>query len=106
MKEGLMLAGRLGCNSIIAESDSVETIDACTGTDTWWNDSAAIFADIVDICSNIDRVTFKHIPREANKVAHELARKCFIDKNQCNWYDDPPSFPLGSLINDVTLGEP
>jgi hypothetical protein len=40
MKEGLALAQTLGCNRIIAESDSFETIKACTGDSRWWSDSA------------------------------------------------------------------
>ena len=48
-------------------------------------------------------VSFKHCPREENDVAHELARSCFIDKISCNWVDEPHSFILGKLINDVTI---
>ena len=83
MKEGLTLANRLGCSSIVAESDSIETVDACTGRNTWWNEWVAIFADIVDLGLNIGNVEFKHISREANNVAREIARVCFIDKNIC-----------------------
>ena len=64
--------------------------------------SVAIFADIVDQVTNIGAVQFNHIPREANKVADELARKGFSDKMHCIWDDDPPSFVLSSFINDVT----
>ena len=32
MKEGLSLATRFGCNNVIAELDSIETIEACTGS--------------------------------------------------------------------------
>jgi ribonuclease HI len=103
MKEGLLLANRLGCSSIIAESDSIVTIDACKGGETWWTDSAAIFADCMDHVASIGNVSFIHCPRDANKIAHELARKCFIDKNSCNWDDEPPSFFLGTLIHDVTV---
>jgi hypothetical protein len=35
MKEGLSRAIKLGCNSIVAEGDSLETINACSGEDTW-----------------------------------------------------------------------
>jgi hypothetical protein len=31
MKEGLLLAISVGCNAIVAESDSLETVEACTG---------------------------------------------------------------------------
>ena len=65
-------------NSLIAESDSIKTIEACTGSETWWNDSVAFYADIVDLVADIGTMEFKHVPREANKVAHELARMCFI----------------------------
>jgi hypothetical protein len=99
----LELASRLGCSAIHAESDSSDTIEACTGTDTWWSQSVAIYADCTDLATEIGEVKFSHISREANKVAHELARQCFIDKSDCNWVDEPPSFVLGSFINDVTL---
>jgi Tat protein secretion system quality control protein TatD with DNase activity len=36
-----------------------------------------IFADIVDISLLFDKVTFMHCLREANKVAHELAKFSF-----------------------------
>jgi hypothetical protein len=31
MREGLPLALRVGCNNIVAESDSIETIEGCMG---------------------------------------------------------------------------
>jgi hypothetical protein len=33
MREGLSLANSKGCNSVIAEGDSLETIQACAGND-------------------------------------------------------------------------
>ena len=62
-----------------------------------------LIADCIDLMALIGSVSFKHCPREANEVAHELARSCFIDKISCNWVDEPPSFILGKLINDVTI---
>jgi hypothetical protein len=53
MREGLSLATSLGCNNIIAESDSMETIQACMGEHSWWNESAEFFADCVDLASLI-----------------------------------------------------
>jgi ribonuclease HI len=104
MREGLILANRRGFSSIIAESDSIDTIDACKGGETWWTGSAAILADCMDQVASIGNVSFVHCPQEANKTAHELARVCFTDKNSCNWDDEPPSFLLGPLINDVFDG--
>jgi ribonuclease HI len=41
MKEGLALARDLGCNRIIAESDSTDVVEACKGETTWWNELSA-----------------------------------------------------------------
>lgn len=103
MKEGLDLANRMGCSNIVAESDSMEIIDACTGESTWFDESAAIFADCVDMATLIGKVSFVHCPRNANRVAHEIARFGFSSKSTCNWVDEPPSFLLPSLLNDVTV---
>jgi hypothetical protein len=80
MKEGLTLAVSLGCNSIIAESDSLVTVEACSGKETWWTTPAAIYADYIDISSIIGSVSFSHCPREENQVAHEIAKFSFLNK--------------------------
>jgi ribonuclease HI len=102
MKEGLPYAMSISCNNIIIESDSIETIEACTGEEIWWNESAAVFADCVDLASEFDMLEFKYFPREANQVANEIAKISFLNKNSCIWVDEHPSFPLSTLINDVT----
>jgi hypothetical protein len=77
-------------------------VEACTEDEAWWGESSAIFADCVDLASLIDKVSFKHCLREVNEVAHDIARFCFSSKASCNWVDEPPSFLLEKLINDVT----
>jgi ribonuclease HI len=103
MKNGLLLANRMGCNRIQAESDSLEIIDACSGGDRWWSEATAVFADCVDLVTTIGDVSFNYCPREANKVAHELARASFTNANSCNWDDEPPRFLLPFLLDDVTI---
>jgi hypothetical protein len=60
MKEGLALASRLGCNSVVAESHSIKIIQSYNGKKMWWSTSALIFADYVDLVSSIGTVLFKH----------------------------------------------
>jgi hypothetical protein len=43
MREGLALANLLGCNNVIMEYDSLETVEACSGGEAWWGESSAIF---------------------------------------------------------------
>jgi ribonuclease HI len=77
MKEGLHLALQLGFSRIVAESDSTEVVEACSGEGRWWDESTAIYADCVDMVVSIGHVSFSHIPMEANQVAHTLARESF-----------------------------
>jgi ribonuclease HI len=102
MREGLALANRLGCNNVLMESDSIETVEACSGDEAWWGENSAIYADYVDLAALLGNVTFKYCPREANRVAHEIARFCFSSRSSCIWVDEPLSFLLEKLINDVT----
>ena len=92
MREGLSLAIRIGCNVVVVESDSIETIQACSGGDMWWTELAAIYADCVDLANSIGNINFLHCRREANGVAHELAKFSFINKSLCIWDDDPLGF--------------
>jgi hypothetical protein len=41
------------------------------------NEASPVFADCVDLAISIGDVSFSHCLREANKVAHELARFCY-----------------------------
>jgi ribonuclease HI len=92
MKEGLFLVATKGCTEVVAEVYSLETIQACTGHETWWAESAAIYVDCVDIATLIDGISFNHCLREENKDAHELARESFKSKISCNWDDEPLAF--------------
>ena len=62
----------------------------------------AIYDDCFLLWSGFDSISIEHCNREANRVAHELARKVFSLKSSCTWVDDPPSFILNVLVNDVT----
>ena len=101
MKEGLNFACKKGCNNIIAESDSMETVEACSGRDAWHSAAAVIYADCMDLIPSLGSVKFRHISRDANKVAHDIARHSSSEKISCNWDDNPPSFILSPLLNDV-----
>lgn len=85
------------------ESDSLEVINLCSGNERIWNMATAVYADIIMKAGVIGDVEFNHCGRDNNKVAHSLARECFNSKLSCNWVDEPPSFLLQPLLNDVTI---
>jgi hypothetical protein len=80
-----------------------ETIQALTCESRWWSESSAIFVDCIAIVTNIEEVKFRFCPRDANQVAHEIGKYSFQHKIACNWEDEPPSFLLDKLLNDVTM---
>lgn len=51
-----------------------------------------MYADCVDLVTKIGDVQFKHCVREANIVAHEVAKHCYENGISCHWVDNPPSF--------------
>jgi ribonuclease HI len=103
MLQGLRLANDKGCNNIEAESDSLEVIQLCSGEERIWNEATAVYADILNQASMIGNVEFTHCGRDINSVAHEIARECSVSQISCNWVDEPPSFLLQTLLDDVTI---
>jgi hypothetical protein len=64
----------------------MEVIQACDREEAWWGESTAIYVDCIDIAASIGNVSFHHFIREANKVAHSLARESFSKKIFCNFF--------------------
>ncbi|KAI4986208.1 hypothetical protein ZWY2020_018838 [Hordeum vulgare] len=93
MRGGLLLTNSLGFNRVEAESDSLSVI----------NCSAAVFAECIDLSTSIGKVMFSHCFREANLVAHELAKFSFCNKRNDSWTNEPPEFLVSQLVNDVTI---
>ena len=65
--------------------------------------SAAIFDDCKSLWIGFGNVCIDYCNREANLVAHELARVSFNSENSCTWVDEPPRFILSKLVDDVTI---
>ena len=85
MRDGLIFANSLGLPRVEAESDSQNVINLCDGQSKWWDAAAAIFAECIDTATSIGKVIFSHCFRDANSVAHELAKFSFCNKLDNNW---------------------
>jgi hypothetical protein len=103
MLHGLLFAHPLDYTKIEGESNSLEVVNIFLGQDLTWNDASAVYAEIVTCAGVIGKVEFNHCGRNLNKVTHSPARECFISKVSCSWIDEPPSYMLQSLLNDITL---
>ena len=56
-----------------------------------------------DLWRDFPLAIIEHCDREANQVAHELARQALEEKVSCIWVDSQPTFITALLANDVTI---
>ena len=80
LKEGLRFVQHIGCRNFIVLSNCLEVVE--TMNDGGF--SASADTPILKYCYNIWMdflmATIEHCDREANQVAHELARQVFVSK--------------------------
>ena len=89
---GLKFLQGLGIFSALIESDSLELIQACNRKIEVWTPNAAILAESFMTVSTMEEVDFQHCLREANEVAHQLAKFVYQTKESFIWEGDPPLF--------------
>jgi ribonuclease HI len=102
LKQGLILAQIIGCNRIICCSDNMDVIQAMKEGGYSNCVAAAILDDCYHLATEFVKIEFEHNFREANMVAHELAKSAGRE-DQHIWLDEPPNFIIPLLVNDVTL---
>lgn len=63
-----------------------------------------IFEDSKDLLRRLRRITkasYTHVSRQANNVAHHLARYALGAVSPCIWLDAPPGFIADVILEDV-----
>ena len=78
LKEGLMLAQHIGCNRFIIQTDCMLVVETMNDGGFSATAATAIYDDCIILWSGFDSISIEHCNREANRVAHELARKAFF----------------------------
>jgi ribonuclease HI len=102
LRHGLQLIENLGCSPVNVESDCLELVDACNGAGIW-GPYTSFLADCFQICQRVGMIKVQHCPREANKVAHNLAKSCFESDRVIQWDGDPPSHVSVDALNNVAF---
>ena len=101
--KGIELLERLGCTHVTFESNSLELINACNGELDIYSPYSATLADCFAKAKMIEGATFTFCRREANQLAHQIAKHSYDNQLEFSWDGDPPSFILPLVINDLTL---
>ena len=76
---------------------------ACKGDEDILTPYSAILADCFLYAHEVSSIRFQHCPREANILAHFLARHTYDSNLMYNWADDPASFLIPHVLQDAIL---
>jgi ribonuclease HI len=101
VSRGIALANQVGCSRIIVQSGCQQVVDTLQTGDFPSTAAVALFDDIYVQASTFSRCEFTFCNREANCVADWLSRE--TDSLPNVWVDDPPSFIISMLIDDVNI---
>jgi ribonuclease HI len=88
VRDGLLLAGQIGCTKVQVESDCIEVIETMTDNDNSTGVAAAIFEECAFLARGFAKVSFSFCPRENNQVAHRLAASA-SGYQSVVWIDEP-----------------
>lgn len=102
LRDGLVLANEVGCNSLVVEADCMDVIDVMLNGGNSLGPAAAIYEECSFLARNFISIQFYHCPREANMAADVLASKSKASRTIV-WKSEPPDFLVDVLSNDVSM---
>ena len=83
LKDGLMLAQQTGGNRIIVQSDCTEVTEIMSNGAFTANSAVAIYDECNIVWMGFQKISIEHVSRDANQVAHALARQAMISNENC-----------------------
>ena len=87
-KKALQFAKDLGLSSIVLEGDSKITIDGLMGEDSSLAEYGHLIDEAKEIAKKLIEVEFNHVQRQANNVAHNIARHARHVSKFLVWMED------------------
>jgi ribonuclease HI len=89
LRDGLTLAQQVGIQNFTIQTDCGQVVETMKNGGVSATSSAAIYDDCSIMWSGFGNMSIEYCNREANQVAHELARVTFSSGNSCTWVDEP-----------------
>ncbi|ONI01475.1 hypothetical protein PRUPE_6G141500 [Prunus persica] len=100
-REGVALALSLGTASPIFEGDSAVVVSAIKRAGQDYSNIGTIVEDVKHLQQQFPSSLFQFTPREANGVAHRLARFGLHNVDNFIWFEVPPDLIQDALLCDV-----
>ena len=92
----------IGVDCAIVEGDSEVLVKALRNTDNGLTPIAPLINDVSLFSSLYSELSYSHIKRDGNKVAHSLARLALITPGCTVWMEDIPSRTLPFIQAELT----
>ena len=74
--------------SVIVEGDSKRVVQAITNTRENLTMFGHVIKEIQGSCSSFTRISFQHVRREGNKLAHALVHRAVVSANTDVWVEE------------------
>ena len=84
-------AKKLSLFSVILEGDSMQVVQATSNKRENLTLFGHVIKEIHDSCSSFTRISFQHVRREGNKLAHALTRRAILSVDTVVWVEELPT---------------
>ena len=102
-RKALQFAKDIGLSSIILEGDSKIAIDGLKSMNSFLNEYVHLLVEAKEVADQMDAVEFQHVPRQANKSAHNIARHAKYVSEFTVWMEDVPPNLVSVIQADSTI---
>ena len=97
--QAVVLRVQMGATYLELEGYAMEVVQGLNQANHCWGRDGLVLNDIKRLFQNFNTWQVKYVPREANGVAHRLARLALTNGLEYTWHDD---FSL-SMLNIVSV---
>ena len=89
-RRAVVFARELSLFSVIVEGDSMRVMQAASNKRQNLTLFGHVIKEIHDSCSSFTMISFQHVRREGNKLAHALARRAILSADTVVWVEELP----------------
>ena len=87
----VVFAKELSLFSVIVEGDSMRIVQAASNKRANLTLFGHVINEIHESCSSFNRISFQHVRRDGNMLAHSLARRAVLSADTVVWVEELPT---------------